>query len=260
VHGVVAVMGIDAPVAALTTPLAAAAVKNGWTLRELGTPNRMVIVWASTEAAAKLLMQWQVELTVNKLLDLAFAGRQNAMRQGDRADFNAAVALLEEVGEIAPEAGAFHALKGIFMHRQGSESAFPHFRKALNEKTPMPARLKWRVFVAGELGMGLLLNGSDEVLEEAARVLAFAIANESEAKETLARFGNRYNLACAYARLGKKDEAFTALEGSLKFAQAELGEQYAAHYTHCKDVDTDMASLREDARFAALMQKYAPEA
>lgn len=256
--GVVAIVGLDAPATALAKPLAGEAVKNGWVLRELGTPNRVLVVWASTQEAAKALMQWQLELAVRKLSNLAFTRRQNAMREGDRADFDAAVALLEEVGEIAPDAGAFHALKGIFMHQQGSERALPHFRKALEEKCPIPAQLKWRVFIAGELGMTLLLNGSDEVLDEAARALAFAVAHESETKQPLARFGNRYNLACAYARLGKKDEAFQSLEGSLKLAQAELVEQYAAHYAHCKDTDTDLASLREDERFAALMQKYAP--
>ena len=56
----------------------------------------------------------------------------------------------------------------------------------------------------------------------------------------------QYNLACALARLGRKDEALAALEASVAkgFLPAD----------HVKQ-DEDLASLRTDARFAACLDK-----
>lgn len=55
--------------------------------------------------------------------------------------------------------------------------------------------------------------------------------------------GNLYNMACAYALLGQKEEALVALERCFRarFAEQETIEK-----------DTDLDSLRSDPRFAAL--------
>ncbi|MGE3803583.1 MAG: hypothetical protein AB7K24_02800 [Gemmataceae bacterium] len=55
-----------------------------------------------------------------------------------------------------------------------------------------------------------------------------------------------YNLACAQARLGKKADALTSLTKSI-----ELGYSEAAHMQQ----DEDLATLREDKRFAELVTK-----
>ncbi len=55
-----------------------------------------------------------------------------------------------------------------------------------------------------------------------------------------------YNLACALARQDKKDEAFKALRKSVA-----LGEHDAAHLK----ADEDLAALRQDPRFAAIVKQ-----
>ena len=56
----------------------------------------------------------------------------------------------------------------------------------------------------------------------------------------------RYNLACSLALLGRADEAFEA-----------LGQAVDQGYRDLKhlDADADLASLREDPRFAALRER-----
>lgn len=55
-----------------------------------------------------------------------------------------------------------------------------------------------------------------------------------------------YNLACAHAQLGKKDEALTELEKAV-----ELGFEDPAHI----EKDGDLVSLRGEARFAGVIAK-----
>jgi hypothetical protein len=54
------------------------------------------------------------------------------------------------------------------------------------------------------------------------------------------------NLACAYAQVGRPDEALTALETAV-----------ANGYTGAREMaeDADLAPLRGEARFQALLQK-----
>jgi tetratricopeptide (TPR) repeat protein len=257
----VTLIALDAPpVEAFSAALASAAKEADWAVLELGSPLRLVLAWGGTPQDRSALLAWQRELAVRKLLDLGLERRRQAAAEQDEVDFRAATALIEEAGALAPEAGAYQALRGILTHRPGTEDAFPYFRKAISDATPIPARMAWRVFAAGELGLGLLVAGTPEGLTEAVTVLLFAVRNEQPAAAATARFGNRYNLACAYARLGDLDAAFAALEASLALGQAELGDDYAFHYAHCRDKDTDMAALRADARFTALLEKYVPGA
>ena len=52
-----------------------------------------------------------------------------------------------------------------------------------------------------------------------------------------------YNLACSYALLGRKEDAFQALEQAVKAGYED--------FEHLKR-DSDLKSLREDARFKSL--------
>jgi len=58
--------------------------------------------------------------------------------------------------------------------------------------------------------------------------------------------GAHYNLACAHARLGQKDEAFASLTKAIEKGYHDVG--------HMKE-DGDLASLREDKRFEELATK-----
>jgi len=57
---------------------------------------------------------------------------------------------------------------------------------------------------------------------------------------------SHYNLACAQARLGKTDDALASLNQAIEKGYSDLGHMKA---------DEDLASLRDDKRFAELAQK-----
>ncbi len=64
-----------------------------------------------------------------------------------------------------------------------------------------------------------------------------------------------YNSACATALAGLQDDAFILLEKSLEVGLRD-GEMLARRLL---ETDMDMASLRKDERFAALLKKYFPK-
>jgi tetratricopeptide (TPR) repeat protein len=78
--------------------------------------------------------------------------------------------------------------------------------------------------------------------DKAARLLERSLRRNPRDSNT------HYNLACARARQGKTDEAFASLQKAV-----ELGFRDAKHI----QVDDDLASLRQDARFAALVKQAA---
>jgi tetratricopeptide (TPR) repeat protein len=55
-----------------------------------------------------------------------------------------------------------------------------------------------------------------------------------------------YNLACSFALVGKKDEAFQALERSIQLGYSD--------FEHLKK-DSDLKSLRSDVRFQTLLDQ-----
>jgi tetratricopeptide (TPR) repeat protein len=59
---------------------------------------------------------------------------------------------------------------------------------------------------------------------------------------------NFYNLACGYARIGEKDNAFNTLNKAI-----DAGYRSRQQF----EIDTDLESLRSDARYKALMEKLA---
>ena len=80
--------------------------------------------------------------------------------------------------------------------------------------------------------------------------LAAAVSKPGDlSKGRVAQF--RYDLACAHARLGAKDEAFAHLEQTLEADRASpiVGIQ------HWRE-DPDFASLKEDPRWKALLEKF----
>lgn len=60
----------------------------------------------------------------------------------------------------------------------------------------------------------------------------------------------RYNLACSYALLGRRDEAFEALEHSIRLGYREPD--------HMRE-DPDLEPIREDPRFAEIVTRLVRE-
>jgi tetratricopeptide (TPR) repeat protein len=59
-----------------------------------------------------------------------------------------------------------------------------------------------------------------------------------------------YNLGCSYALTGRIDEAFSALRRAIELGYDELAWMQK---------DEDLASLRDDSRFKALLNKAASD-
>lgn len=256
--GVIALVGVDAEPAEFTQALARAALAHGWQVREIGTPMRVSIAWSTSKEAGTELLTWQAHLAVRRLCDLVW---KRVIAAQDRESFQRAVALLRIAGGLEPEAGAVHALRGrVFEAMRNPDEALASYRKALDEKAPVQAKPEWIVLVAGRVGHMLLLQEEEGVLEEALAALKRAVALEKHGENDLMRFGNRYNLACTFARLGRLDEAFAELERSLKIGKEALGDAYAQNHEHARTRDPDMEPLRKDPRFQKLMEKYAPSA
>lgn len=256
--GFVAWVGIDADARTFTTALAEAVLQRGWVVRELASRHRVVVASGSTKAAATELLNWACDLAVRRICKLAYDHLDAAARQESEVEYAKAILLSKAAGTIAPESGVFNAIQGMLAPPKRAADALPFWRKAMNEKAPIPAPVEWRVLAAANLGMGLLQEGTKEALPEAVKALEYAVKHGDKSPDTMTRFGAEYNLACAYARLGKKDEAFRWLEASLGTGKEGLGVQYPRQYTHAKLLDSDMDPLRKDERFDALMEKYAP--
>ena len=219
------------------------------------------MIVSSPKGAGDYLADWQVGQAVLRLSNRSMERLQHALRDRDREQFQRAMRALETAAEIEPDAGAVHAVRGLvamYVARK-PDDAIVAFRKAIASDAPVPADVRLQVEVAGNLGQLLLTRGDASLHEEARRVLEKAVSWDAHNGNPLARFGNRYNLACAYALMGHTDKAFKALEESLAMGRDELGDGYGRHYLHAKDRDPDMASLRGDPRFKKLMEKYAPE-
>ena len=56
-----------------------------------------------------------------------------------------------------------------------------------------------------------------------------------------------YNLACSYALMNKKDEAFKSLERAIELGYGDM--------VHLKK-DSDLKNLHDDPRFATLIDKF----
>ncbi len=252
---VLSLVDIDADPKTFTAGLKLNAGVLGWHVEELGSPMRLLI--ASAGELSKGAAGWQKGIAVYKLAALGWSRLTQA---GDRESFMAARELLMTGLRIEPEAGVVHATIGRLLWAQRQQdAAAERFALALKKGAPLPPKGPLAADAAGTYGLALLLKEDDAVLEEALRVLKMSVDMEKHARIPQAKFNNRYNLACAYARLGKKDEAFAELDRSLALGKEVMNaEGYAQAYEHCKENDPDMSTLREDPRFEELMKKHAP--
>ena len=227
----------------------------GWNVRELGSPMRLLITSSGKLSAGAA--DWQKGLAVYKLAAL---GWSRLMQEPNQEGFMKAQAMFDAGTRIEPKAGVILAMLGrVRMAMRQQDAANEYFEKALQKDVPLPPKGALAVDAAGSFGLALLLKEDDELLGEALRVLKMSVDLEKHTRNPGSKFNNRYNLACTYARLGKKDEAFSELDRCLTVGKEVMGaDGYAQAYAHCKEADPDMATLREDPRFEELMKKHAP--
>ena len=217
---------IDKNVYAYRAKLDAQAAAGSWLVQELGSPARVVVIGGEQgllASAAKALTEHVVytmaELGMNRIR--GGGGREKAGR-------DAAIGYTKAISAIAPKSGVAHAIVGI-VHwlnsrpkKRGEKAnieiendALAAFEKALADGMQYPPKGSVRVFAAGNLGSILLSRKQSGKLAVATRALEIAVKHEKDCKDNSKRFSYRYDLACAYARAKKIDEAIAMLEKSI---------------------------------------------
>ena len=253
--------------------LKAQAEQNGWIVHHLGSLMRWLVV-GGPDGAKQALSDALFEHVLYKVADMGWS-RLSGAWGGDGAPLKAAGEFVERVIDMEPEAGMAYALRGAMEwvkwqrsnHRNrdliARDSAAAYWLKTQEQGIRYPPRKGKSVFVAGQLGGILLSQDPKRVKAGALEALQKAVKHEAEADAAShtndRRYGNRYNLACAYARLGRTNEAFEMLEKALKMGKEILPPyMYRPKYKHAKEQDADMKKLKGDKRFQELMEKYKP--
>ena len=262
-----AIVDVDASPTTFRKALTAKAESNKWHVKELGSPMRLLVVWGSSEETAKATLTWQNELAVQRLAEAAWIKLLDRSVDG----YNAAQKLLGGAKAIEPRAGIIGAIQGFLLQRQSPSKSLAEWRHALKKDVPAPPRGKLKVQVAFEAAQVMLtLKGTGQlegdVYPETAAILEEAVANEAlldltpGGREAFMAFGNRYNLACTYARMGKVEEALKVLRETWVYAKKHLtADGYAQQYRHMVSTDPDMDPLKETEGYKKLLAEFDPE-
>ena len=269
----VAMVDVDAQVYAFQGAVKAKAAANGWRMRELGCPGRLLIVGGSAAgvAAAEEAMFEHVVYAMSEMAMNRLRGKAGH----EEAGLKAAAEYSEAIRRMAPKAGVVHALTGVAhwlearkelrkggkhkkLNKELDNKAADEFAYALVDGVPFPPKKRVLLFVAGELGTNLLGRKDKSVVAAATRALELAVEHEKDARKQDQRYKNRYNLACAYARGGKTDEALDALRRSLEAMKSLKAGAARGHWEHIEK-DKDMDSIRDDPRFSKMMADYEPK-
>lgn len=262
----IAIVDVDASPAGFRKALTAKAETNHWHVKELGSPMRLLVVWGSSEPTAKSMLAWQHGLAVQRLAEAAWLRILERSVDG----WDKAQQLLAGARAIEPRAGVIGAVQGFLLQRQAPAKALAEWRHALAPDVVAPPRGKLRVQVAFEAAQAMLTAKSEGTLEgdvypEVAAMLKEAIGNERlldltrGGREAFMAFGNRYNLACTYARMGKVEEALEVLHDTWVFARKHLAaDGYAQAYNHMVRTDPDMEPLKATEGYKQLLATFDP--
>ena len=263
----IAMLDIDKHVWVMRTKLDEQATANGWVVQELGSPARVVVV---SGAQAKVAVGPLTEHVLYALSEMAM-NRVRGSGGTEAAGREAALEYTEAMRNIAPGSGVANAIRGIVdwirsrptrerkeVDRPVEDKALEFFDKALAEGAAYPPKGSVRVFVAGQLGGILLARKQKDVLVRATRALEIAVEHEQDGKDNLRRFGHRYDLACAYVRAGRIDDAFKMLEKAIETGKTLPPDNWRNSFQHMEEKDPDMGPLRSDPRFSKLMADNRP--
>ncbi len=270
---IAAMVDVDKKVFAYKHALTAKATESGWSVSDLGHPGRILVISGSGSTVGELEKALH-EHAIYALTEMAM----NRIRgRGGQEDVGraAAVKYTRYIESIAPGAGAASAVRGVVhwiqsrkaIKKQGDkpdrgeeEKAVKFFGKAFADGTKYPPKGSVRVWAAAQLG-GILLTWKDKSkLDEATRALEIAVKYEKDGRRMSQRFESRYNLACAYARAKRVDDAFKMLEKSLEVLKNMPVRAWRNSHKHAEEKDEDMAPLRNDPRFSKLMEDFRPPA
>jgi tetratricopeptide (TPR) repeat protein len=254
------VLAAEAEPAPYRAALEAQASARKWTLTELGDPSRLLLVQAEPVPARALVAHLRVEV-VHELAHLAARTLRRAIVDQSPPRLWLARTYLAAAARMEPEAGPVRALEGeVGVALEQGDAAVAALRDALRREQPIPPRAALEVRALGLLGHELLARKDAELLSEARGFLQRAVSAEASEEDFEQRFNNRYNLACVHARLGDLEPALAALESSLAFAREHLSTIYPSAWRYARVEDPDLASLRSQPGFSALLERMKPSA
>jgi hypothetical protein len=232
------------------------APKKGWSARRLGHPTRVVVV-AGPESVREKVLDLQTAFAV-KLLGIKLKTQIDAA--GDAAESMANSLLQLEPRHALAHLVAADAYAAVGMRQKDpglTAKAPAHYKAALAKDAVSPLPPDRVVRAKGSYGQMLLSSNDGKPSAEARDLLLEAVKGLSETKlGRVHQISFLYDLACAYARLGEKDPAFEHLTKALELNAT--GETIVAS-EHWRKNDTDMTNLKDDPRWAKLLEKFPPK-
>lgn len=228
--------------------LKAEAAKQGWVVREMGTPRHGLVVAAPEALRAKAVAvatAWG-----SKILSIRASGSlESAM--GARA-----IALSRVALAIDEKNASAHLIVGLMAKefalraepRGDLDPAISHLRAALAKDASNPLGARDATIARGNLGSAILNKGGPS--EEARDALKEAVKTVSEVSREEG-IGYRYDLACAHARLKEIEPAFALLTAVLEDHAKEPVNGISAWRK-----DPDFENLKADPRWKKLLETY----
>ncbi len=263
----IAMLDIDENVWAYRAKLDAQASANGWTVMELGSPSRVVVASGAQAKAALAKLKVHVVYAIGEMAMNRVRGRSAMEAAGQEA----ALEYTKAIGELVPDTGLAHGLVGrvhwlrAMPKKRGEkpdkalqDKAIASFKKALADGAKHPPKGRVLVWISGTHGNLLMEKKDKSLMKEATRSFEIAVEHEVDAPTNNQRYGNRYNLTCAYARLGRIEDAFKMLKKSIETGKTLPEGQWRQSFKHMEEKDPDLAALREDPRFSKLMADNRP--
>jgi tetratricopeptide (TPR) repeat protein len=235
------------------------AAKKGWSVRAVGHPTRIVVV-AGPEGEREKVLDLQSAFAV-KLLGLKLKTQLDST-EGNARDGTAALA--NSLLRLEPKHALANVGAGIAYATAGAREqdasltakAAGFYKAAFAADAVSPLTGDWLLRAKGWYGDAVLNAADGKPSKEARDLLAEVVkALPGEKIQPQAAIGWRYNLACAHARLGEKDAAFEQLGAALE-ANVKTPVRGIAHW---RDKDPDLNPLKDDPRWAKLVEKYPPK-
>jgi hypothetical protein len=268
----VAMIDVEKHVAAFRAKLDEKAAASNWSVQALGSPTRLLVVGGGTTDAREAGAEAAFRHVVYKMASRAMQRLQG--RAGhEKASQEAAREYSDAINRMARDSGVAHAILGVIhwlnswptkpgdkkRNKEELDKSSHEFDLSLASGVRYPPRKSLLVFVAGQLGGWLLEKKDKSLLGHAVDVLKRAVEHEAEGHRQDLRLQNRYNLACAYARMDRKNDALDALEGAMGVAKLMPAAAWRNFYKQVEK-DTDMGPLHGEARYAKIMSDAKPPA
>ncbi len=240
---------IDGDPKTLVETLEARGKAQGYVVRALGHPSR-VLVLAAPEAFRDKLLKLQTEYAVSSLTKQGWERFQQKSMVG-------AATFAKGARKMDPKAGAPMVLLGMVATNQGQfDEAIEAFRVGFGKGVTVPAEGRFAMRGYAHYGYACLEKKGEHFKEgREAFQKCVELESEGDPKED-PLFIQRYNLACAHARLKEVDQALMQLELSLEMGRKSGKITNLAGWVQQKVMtDEHFASLKDHPGFKAIVER-----